>query len=370
MNDHAFMGIALALARRGHGNAAPNPSVGCVLVREGVIVGRGWTQPGGRPHAETEALKRAGDRARGATAYVTLEPCAHHGRTPPCAEALIAAGVARVVVAIADPDPRVDGGGIEMLKAAGIEVATGVRAAEAEEATAGFLLRIREGRPLVTVKAATTLDGRIATTTGESQWITGELSRALGHGLRARNDAILVGGQTALADDPSLTCRLPGLEGASPVRVVLDGQRQLPLSHGLVATARETPTWIVTRAGVETARLDAYRAAGAEVIEVPSGNGSYPDLREVMAALAARGITRLLVEGGGRVIAALLEADLVDRIVWFRAPVVIGGDGIPVAAACGVRDLDGAPKFVKVSARPAGPDTVEIYARARAARVK
>ena len=370
MNDHAFMGIALALARRGHGNAAPNPSVGCVLVRDGIIVGRGWTQPGGRPHAETEALKRAGDRARGATAYVTLEPCAHHGRTPPCAEALIAAGVARVVVAIADPDPRVDGGGIEMLKAAGIEVATGVRAAEAEEATAGFLLRIREGRPLVTVKAATTLDGRISTTTGESQWITAELSRALGHGLRARNDAILVGGQTALADDPSLTCRLPGLEGASPVRVVLDGRRQLPLNHSLVATARHTPTWIVTRAGAETGRLQEYRDAGAEVIEIPAGPGAYPDLRLAMAALAERGITRLLVEGGGRIVAALLEADLVDRIVWFRAPVVIGGDGIPVAAACGVRDLDGAPKFVKVSARPAGPDTVEIYARARAARGK
>jgi diaminohydroxyphosphoribosylaminopyrimidine deaminase/5-amino-6-(5-phosphoribosylamino)uracil reductase len=367
LNDDAFMGIALALARRGHGNAAPNPSVGCVIVRDGVIVGRGWTQPGGRPHAETEALRRAGNRARSSTAYVTLEPCAHHGRTPPCAEALISAGVARVVVAISDPDPRVDGGGIEMLRAAGIEVTTGLRADEAEEATAGFLFRIREGRPLVTVKAATTLDGRIATSTGESQWITGEISRALGHGLRARHDAILVGGQTALADDPSLTCRLPGLAGASPIRVVLDGRQQLPLSHALVATARETPTWILTRAGAETARLQAYRVAGAEVIEVSAGPGSYPDLRLALASLAERGVTRLLVEGGGRVVAALLEADLVDRIVWFRAPVLIGGDGIPVAAACGVRDLDAAPKFVKVSARPAGPDTVEIYARAPAA---
>lgn len=362
------MGIAAALARRGHGNVWPNPSVGCVLVRDGVIVGRGWTQPGGRPHAETEALARAGAKARGATAYVTLEPCAHHGRTPPCAEALIEAGVGRVVVGIADPDPRVDGGGIKSLEAAGIEVVCGILADESEEVARGFLLRIREGRPLVTVKAATTLDGRIATVSGQSQWITGELSRQIGHGLRARHDAILVGTQTAIVDNPSLTCRLPGLESVSPVRVVVDGRQRLPLTHRLVATATDVPTWVLTRADGDPERRRAYADAGVELIDVPLDGEGNLDLAAGLAALGERGITRLLVEGGGRIIAALLRADLVDRLVWFRAPMLIGGDGIPVASGFGVDTLDEASNFVKVSARPAGRDTVETFVRDRRAR--
>ena len=252
------MRMAIALARRGLGSVWPNPSVGCVVVRDGVILGRGWTQPGGRPHAETEAIGRvndAGGSCNDATAYVSLEPCAHHGRTPPCADALIDAGVTRVVVGLRDPDPRVDGGGMARLRAAGIEVVEGVCAAEAAEAAAGFVLRVTRSRPLVTLKIATTLDGRIATRTGHSQWITGETSRAFAHGLRAGHDAILVGAGTAQADNPSLTCRLPGLGDRSPVRVVVDGASPLPTSHHLIAGASATPSWILAPPGrVESRR--------------------------------------------------------------------------------------------------------------------
>ena len=212
MDDLGHMRAALALARRGLGRVAPNPAVGCILVRDGIVVGRGWTQPGGRPHAETEALRRAGAAAAGAVAYVTLEPCAHHGSTPPCADALIAAGVSRVVVAIEDPDPRVAGRGLARLTAAGISVETGVCADEAGRLNAGFLKRIEHGLPLVTLKLATSLDGKIATHAGESQWITGEDARARGHLLRAQTDAIMIGSGTAQIDNPLLTCRLPGLE--------------------------------------------------------------------------------------------------------------------------------------------------------------
>ncbi|MFQ3623345.1 MAG: bifunctional diaminohydroxyphosphoribosylaminopyrimidine deaminase/5-amino-6-(5-phosphoribosylamino)uracil reductase RibD, partial [Acetobacteraceae bacterium] len=232
------MRAALALARRGLGSVAPNPAVGCILVREGRVVGRGWTQPGGRPHAETEALRRAGAEARGATAYVTLEPCCHWGRTPPCTDALIAAGIARAVVALRDPDPRVNGEGLDRLRAAGIAVTEGVLAAEAAELNAGFLSRIRAGRPLVTLKLATTLDGRIAAASGESRWITGAAARRLAHGLRARNDAVMVGSGTALSDDPALTVRVPGLVPPGhpgPVRIVADGRLRLPLTSVLVA---------------------------------------------------------------------------------------------------------------------------------------
>ena len=365
MTDERFMRTAIGLARRGHGNVFPNPSVGCVIVRDNRIVGRGWTQPGGRPHAETEALARAGTQAAGATAYVTLEPCAHHGRTPPCAEALIAAGVARVVIGARDPDPRVNGGGIDLLEKAGIAVATGVCAAEAEDVAAGFLMRLRAGRPLVTVKAATTLDGRIATRTGQSQWITGPDSRERGHGLRARYDAILVGGQTASVDNPSLTCRLPGLEGASPIRIVLDGRQQLPLTHTLVATARDTPTWLITRAAGDRARREAYSDAGVDLIDVPESEPGVIDIAAALVELGDRGVTRLLVEGGGRIVASLLRSDLVDRLVWFRAPLMIGGDGTAVAAGFGLAELDDAPKFVNVSTRGSGGDLVETYVRNR-----
>src|SRR5438876_2801019 len=252
--DLQAMRAALGLACRGLGRVWPNPAVGCVIAKEGRVVGRGWTQPGGRPHAETEALARAGTAANGATAYVTLEPCCHWGRTPPCADALIAAGLSRVVVALEDPDPRVVGGGLARLRAAGIAVETGLGAADAAEINAGFLQRLRLGRPLVTLKLATSLDGRIATTSGESRWITGPAARERAHLLRATHDAILVGTDTVIADNPELTCRLPGLDAHSPVRVVIDRHLRIPLDARVFAAARQTPCWVVTPDAADPAR--------------------------------------------------------------------------------------------------------------------
>src|SRR6476646_5423929 len=234
--DLAWLERCMELGELGARTAAPNPLVGCVLVRDGVAIGEGWHRRPGTPHAEAHALEAAGD-ARGATAYVTLEPCCHHGRTPPCADALIAAGVRRVVAAVEDPDPRVAGGGVASLRTAGIAVETGLCAAEATEVNAGFFQRVRRGRPLVTLKLATSLDGRIATASGESRWITGPPARERAHLLRATHDAILVGTATVLADDPQLTCRLPGLAGRSPVRIVIDRQLRIPLAARLFAEA-------------------------------------------------------------------------------------------------------------------------------------
>jgi diaminohydroxyphosphoribosylaminopyrimidine deaminase/5-amino-6-(5-phosphoribosylamino)uracil reductase len=362
------MRAALALARRGLGNVWPNPAVGCVLVRpdlDGRVVGRGWTQPGGRPHAETEALRRAGALARGATAYVTLEPCAHHGQTPPCAEALVAAGVARAVVAIGDPDPRVAGKGLKRLADAGVAVTTGICDDEAAEANAGFLARVTEGRPLITLKAATTLDGRIATRAGDSRWITGEPARARGHRLRADHDAILVGLGTVLTDDPELTCRLPGLAGRSPVRIVADSRLRLPTGSKLAASARSVPTWAVTVAGADAARKKALAGCGVEIVEVRADDRGRPDARAIAQTLGQRGLTRVLVEGGSALSAAFLKADLVDRLAWFRAPTVVGGDGMPAAAEFGIAALTDAPRFVLVGRQSIGEDIFEKYRRVR-----
>ena len=358
------MRAALALARRGLGDVWPNPAVGCVLVREdlgGRVVGRGWTQPGGRPHAETEALRRAGPDARGATAYVTLEPCDHHGETPPCSEALVAAGVTRVVIAVGDPDPRVSGAGTVRLRKAGIEVVEGVCADEAIDLNAGFFKRISSGRPLVTLKTATTLDGRIATRDGESQWITGAPARARAHRLRAEHDAIMIGGGTALADNPSLTCRLPGLEDRSPIRIVCDGRLRLPLASQLVETARKWPVWLITAAEGDGNRHKAFRDRGVEVIEVPVDASGSLDPAEVLLGLGARGLTRVLVEGGGHLAAALLRLGLVDRLAWFRAPCIMGGDGVPVARAFGIDHLSNAPRFVRRAVAGLGQDIFETY---------
>lgn len=361
--DVRTMRAALGLARRGLGNVWPNPAVGCVLVKDGRVVGRGWTQPGGRPHAETEALARAGNAARGATAYVTLEPCCHWGRTPPCAEALIAAGVLRVVAAVEDPDPRVAGGGLARLRAAGITAEVGLCAAEAGEVNAGFFRRVRHGRPLATLKLATTLDGRIATAAGESRWITGPPARDYAHLLRATHDAVLVGTGTVLADDPQLTCRLPGLEQRSPVRIALDRRGRIPPASRLVAEARQVRTWLVTLPGVHPARLQALRDAGVEIVETaPDVNGDI-DLRALLTSFGGRGLTRLLVEGGGRLAASLLRAGLVDRLVWLHAPLLIGGDGMPAIAALGLAGLAEAPRFERISTAPAGADLVSTYRR-------
>ncbi|MFI4949100.1 MAG: bifunctional diaminohydroxyphosphoribosylaminopyrimidine deaminase/5-amino-6-(5-phosphoribosylamino)uracil reductase RibD [Alphaproteobacteria bacterium] len=362
--DLRLMRAALALARRGLGNVWPNPAVGCVVVRDGRVIGRGWTQPGGRPHAEAEALARAGGAARGATAYVTLEPCGHWGRTPPCADALIEAGLARVVVAIEDPDPRVAGGGLQRLRAAGIAVETGLCAEDAADINAGFLTRLRLGRPLVTLKLATSLDGRIATASGESRWITGEPARERAHLLRATHDAILVGTDTVVADDPQLTCRLPGLARHSPVRVVLDRQLRVPSGARVFAEARQTATWVVTLAAAHQARQEALREAGVVVIAAAPDPAGRIDVGSALARLGERGLTRLLVEGGGRLAAALLRAALVDRLVWFHAPVLLGGDGIPAVGELGRSALAEMPGFERLASETVGPDVMTTF-RAR-----
>lgn len=355
MDDPSHMRAALALAARGLGNVWPNPSVGCVIVRDGRVVGRGWTQPGGRPHAETEALKRAGTAARGATAYVTLEPCCHWGRTPPCTDALTAAGVARVVVALRDPDPRVDGAGLEKLRAAGITVEEGLCAAEAAALNAGFIKRVRQGLPMVTLKLATTLDGRIATATKESRWITGPEARRAAHALRARHDAILVGSGTVLDDDPDLTCRLPGGVPVPPLRVVADARLRIPPTARLVRTARQVPTLVATVPGHPQAMLAPLREAGVEILELEAGPGGLA-MRGILGALAARGVTRVLAEGGSGIAAALIREGLADGLAWFHAPGVIGGDGIPAAYALPLPDLASMPRFRRIASRPVGPD--------------
>ena len=355
MTDLWHMRTALGLARRGLGTCWPNPCVGCVIVRDGRVVGRGWTAKGGRPHAETIALAQAGEAARGATAYVTLEPCAHHGKTPPCAGALIAAGIARVVIALGDPDRRVDGQGIAMLRQAGIAVEVGLLAEEAERVTTGFLMRERAGRPMVTLKLATTLDGRMATAAGESQWITGDLARARGHLLRATHDAILIGAGTARADDPSLTCRLAGLEARSPLRLVLDARGDLP-GNLKVFQKRPVPTWRITGP-------DAPQCSGhARQVRAPLRGGRI-DLAALARILGSEGLTRVLVEGGGQVAAGVLEAGLVDRIEWFRAPSLLGGDGLAAIGDLGVQALSSMPRFRRVRMLDLGDDVMESFER-------
>jgi len=359
MSDARFMRATLALARRGLGRTWPNPSVGCLIVKDGMVVGRGWTQSGGRPHAETEALAHAGRNAKGADAYVTLEPCCHHGKTPPCTDALIAADIRRAVIAVEDPDPRVAGKGIAALCAAGITVELGLAADEAREINAGFMSSITRGRPLVTLKLATSLDGCLAVASGESRWITGEAARARGHLLRATHDAVMIGSGTVIADDPELTCRLPGLSDRNPVRVVIDGSLRVPLTARVIADAKRLPTWFVVHHGAAADRRAALTGTGVDVIEAPSLPGGEIDLAAALAALARKGITRVLVEGGATLAAALVRADLVDRIAWFRAPSLIGGDGRAALDALGVAVPGEAPRFIRTGIEPIGDDVLE-----------
>jgi diaminohydroxyphosphoribosylaminopyrimidine deaminase/5-amino-6-(5-phosphoribosylamino)uracil reductase len=360
--DRRFMALALSLGRRGQGQVWPNPAVGCVIVQGDRIVGRGWTQEGGRPHAETVALEQAGRMAQGATAYVTLEPCAHHGATPPCAEALAAAGVARVVVAAGDPDSRVNGQGIDILCAAGVTVDTGVLEAEAAADHAGFFLRVREGRPFVTLKLAASFDGRIATATGESRWITGPGARRLVHALRARHDAVLVGGGTARADDPSLTVRDLGV-ARQPVRVVLSRRLDLPLTGTLARTAGEVPLWLIHGSDAEPALVDAWEGLGAKLITVPVRN-RHLDVAAAMQGLGRAGLTRVFCEGGGALAASLLGAGLVDELVGFTAGLAIGAEGWPSLAAMGLDRLAGAPRFRLVEIRAVEGDAMHRWLRA------
>ncbi len=360
-DDRHFMRVALSLSKRGLGNVWPNPAVGCVLVSsDGAIVGRGHTQPGGRPHAERVALDMAGHLACGATAYVTLEPCSHFGQTPPCAAGLIESGVSRVVSAMTDPDPRVSGRGHEMLRAAGIQVDVGLCADEARRANEGFLSKAERGRPFVTLKLASTLDGRSATATGESQWITGPKAREAGHLLRANHDAILVGAKTVIVDDPSLTCRLAGRGHHSPVRVILDRTGEVPVTAKLITTARDVPTWLVTSADKLAELSKKFEKTFVKVIAARCIEG-HLDLHDVMSQLATEGLTRILVESGGTLGAGLIRSGLVDRIVHYVAPSMIGGDGNAVIAALGLQSLDDAPQFKRASVREVGKDIAVTY---------
>jgi diaminohydroxyphosphoribosylaminopyrimidine deaminase / 5-amino-6-(5-phosphoribosylamino)uracil reductase len=354
--DERYMTLALGLARRGLGRVWPNPAVGCVIVdANGHVAGRGWTQAGGRPHAETEALRQAGARSRGATAYVTLEPCAHHGKTPPCAQALIDAGVARVVSALEDPDGRVSGAGHAMLSAAGIAVRSKVMSAAAAEANAGFLSRVQRGRPSISLKLATTLDGKIAMSGGESRWITGERARAHTHLLRAQHDGVMIGIGTALADDPELTCRLPAID-AAPVRIVVDTMARLSPASKLACSANRLPVWLLTSKPADTG---AVQAGGVKVLTVPQ-NGKVVDLSAAMNLLAAEGLTRILVEGGATLATALLQAHLVDRLFWYRAPSIMG-EGTPAVASLGLSHLGDMPRFKHEGTIRLADDVLETY---------
>ena len=346
------MRAALRLARRGLGQVWPNPAVGCVLVRDGKLVGRGWTQPGGRPHGEAMALAQAGDASQGATAYVTLEPCAHHGRTPPCADALITAGVKRVVTPLEDPDPRVAGKGHARLREAGITVDIGLEAQAATTLNEGFLLRQRLGRPKLTLKLAASLDGRIATSTGESRWITGPRARAAVHLMRSESDAILIGAGTARTDDPSLDVRLTGLEARSPVRVVVDSNLSLPLSSRMLNDGL-SPVWLAHAPG-------AKGRADAELIEVARGAAGL-DPVDLLAKLGAKGVTRIFCEGGGALAASFLDAGLVDELVWMNAGLTLGADGKPAIGSLGLENLHSAARFTLSDWRQIGPDLISIW---------
>ena len=355
-DDQRWMRAALALARRGEGRTCPNPAVGCVIVRNGCLMGRGWTRPGGRPHAETVALNDAGGTAAGATAYVTLEPCSHHGKTPPCADALISAGISRVVVAITDPDDRVSGQGIERLKAAGITVTTGVLGVEVASFYAAYIRHRLTGLPLVTIKLATSLDGRIALADGTSQWITSAVSRARVHLMRSRTDAIMTSAATVLADNPTLNCRLPGVEGCQPLRVVVSTGLALDPSGNLRQSLDQGPV-------LHLHSDDLAPTDGIEQIRVAAAGNGKPDLSAVMRALGESGITSVMVEAGGRFAASLIREGLVQRLVWMRSAMLIGHDGLPAIADLGLEKLAEGHDFKRVALYPSGPDTVEVLER-------
>jgi diaminohydroxyphosphoribosylaminopyrimidine deaminase/5-amino-6-(5-phosphoribosylamino)uracil reductase len=359
-DDARFMALAFTLGRRGLGNAWPNPAVGAVIVRDGVIVGRGWTQSGGRPHAEVEALRHAKKAAQGATMYVTLEPCSHQGKTPPCADAIIRAGVARVVSALEDPNPEVAGQGHERLRAKGIKVDIGLGADEARRAHAGHIMRVRNGRPYVTLKLAVSADGKAGLAGPKPVSITGEAARARVFQMRAASDAIMVGIGTVLSDNPQLTCRLPGMFERSPVRVVLDASLKLPLATSVVATVRETPTWVFTSAKPSAIAEEILQQKGCRVFRVGAEDGKL-DLDAVLKVLAEQGITRLMVEGGPTVAGAIAASGLVDEMVLLHGEKTIGAGGIEPLEGMPLNGLTG--QLHARASEKLGFDTLESYER-------
>ncbi len=354
-DDCAYMQTALALARRGLGQVHPNPAVGCVIVKDNHIIGRGWTGVGGRPHAETIALNNAIIDTQGSTAYVTLEPCAHHGQTPPCVEALIKAKISRAVIATGDPDPRVNGNGIAMLEKAGIKVDFGLLQKQADDLNFGFLLKIKENRPLVTVKIASSADGKIAKSKGEKSWITGPVSRMRGHLYRANHDAIMVGIGTAIIDDPMLDCRIEGLEERSPIRVILDSHLRLPLDGKLCKSAQKIPLWIMTSCD-DLNKIKSFEQIGARVFCLNKDQNNQLDIDLVMKTLATNAITRLLSEGGSQLNASLIKASLIDHLIWFKSATNIGNDGIDALDNMAINRLDQHLKLTKIDEGTTGPD--------------
>lgn len=360
-DDARYMSLALALGRRGLGNTWPNPAVGAVIVKDGVIVGRGWTQPGGRPHAEVEALKQAKRAANGATLYVTLEPCSHTGQTPPCADAIIKAGIKRVVSALEDPNPEVAGQGHERLRAKGITVDIGLCADEARRAHAGHIARIQQARPHVTLKLALSSDNKVGLAGRKPVQLTGEPAQDRVFQMRAQSDAILVGIGTVISDNPALTCRLPGMMECSPVRVVLDAKLRTPLSLSVVSTVRDTPTWIFTSQKASPVAEDILSQKGVKVFRVEEQNGRL-DLDAVLKTLAEQGITRLMVEGGPTVAASLVAAGLVDEAVLLHTPKAIGDTGIAPLEGMPLAKLT--EGMTSRGVEKIGADELELFERA------
>lgn len=365
--DRRFMAAAIELGRRNNGRAWPNPSVGAIIVGTDssvpAVFGRGTTAAGGRPHAETIALLAAGEPARGATAYVTLEPCSHHGRTPPCCEALVRAGVSRLVCAIEDPDPRVAGRGFAYLRDHGVSVTTGVLAREARQLHAGHLSRVQRGRPHVALKLAVSADGFIGKVGAGQLPISGPLSKAFALGLRVEHDAIMVGVGTVLADDPNLTCRLAGCEHRSPVRVILDSQARTPLTAAVVQSSDKVPTWIFVGPDAPAPAIRALGAAGVSVLVANRGANGQIDPADVLLQLGRAGITSVVSEGGSTVARALYDRDLIDEAYIVRSGYIVGTDGVDAISGLKLDDFTGNSRFITIDRRMLGPDRLTHYWR-------
>lgn len=354
--DEQYMRVALAEASKGVGRTSPNPAVGAVVVKDGAIVARGYHRRAGTPHAEVHALAAAGGRARGADLYVTLEPCNHTGRTPPCTRAVLEAGISRVVIGMPDPNPGVAGGGAAYLQSRGVEVVSGVLEAACRKINRPFVKQVITGLPWVTMKVGMSLDGRIAASSGQSKWITNQESRRQAHRLRDRTDAILVGVGTVLADDPSLTTCLPGKRGRDPERIILDTNLRISSTAKILNQQSSAATRIFCREGLPPERLKSLAGKNAMITPVPVSLTGLLDLQSVLAVLGKSGMNTLLVEGGSRVHAAFLKEGLVDEIKCFVAPFFIGGDGIPAVGALGLEAVNDARRFRVERTRRFGDD--------------
>ncbi|PPR77754.1 MAG: Riboflavin biosynthesis protein RibD [Alphaproteobacteria bacterium MarineAlpha2_Bin1] len=353
---------AINISTRGIGLTCPNPSVGCVVVNKNTIVGRGVTAKGGRPHAETLALKMAGDKARGSSVYVTLEPCNHIGETDPCCEALISAGVRKVIVATLDPDKRVSGKGVTKLKNSGIEVINGVLEKEAIEVNEGYFKNKYQNQPLTTLKIAISIDSKVATKTGESKWITSKGARDHSHMLRARSDALIISSSTAINDNPSLTCRLPGMIDYSPIRVILDAFRKVPNNLEIFKNAKSIPVWVFTSVPESEKINQESIALGVKIINVNKDRFGYGvNLKQVFAFLSSQGIMRVMVESGGNLSSALINEKLIDRLVIYRAPSVIGGDGMSAIESINVKSLSDSLQLELIKLEEFDSNIIETY---------